>query len=84
MVSRHSSVTMMASAETTAIRLEAMFTSVLVTACCAPTTSLLSRAMSSPVLLSVKNRNDRRCRWPYTAHRRSKMIPSPIREPRYR
>ena len=51
---------------------------------CAPTTSLLTRAISSAALLFVKKRSDCRWRWSNTARRRSKMIPSPIWELTYR
>ena len=69
---------MIASVPATWIRLVVTSTRVLVTALWAPMTSLLSRLISSPVLLLVKKRIDMRCRWEYSAVRRSRMIPEPI------
>ena len=62
-VRRHSRASMIASVPATWIRLVVTSTRVLVTALCAPTTSLLSRLINSPVLLLVKKRSDMRCRW---------------------
>ncbi len=61
-VSRHSACSMTMRMNTTVIRLEMIVMKVPVTACCAPTTSLLIREMSSPVLVAVKNRRDIRWR----------------------
>ena len=51
-----------------------------VMACCAPTTSVWMRDMSSPVRVFVKKPSDMRCRWANNWQRRSKMIPSPAWE----
>ncbi len=71
----------MAATDTT---LEMMVTKVPVMADWAPTTSVLRRFISSPVLVAVKNRNDIRCRWANNSHLRSKMIPSPTRDDHHR
>ena len=52
-VSRHSRASITASVADTEMTLVITSTSVLVTAFCAPTTSLLSRLTSSPLLLVV-------------------------------
>ena len=77
-VSRHSSASITVSVAATETTLVMTSTSVLVTAFCAPATSLLSRLTNSPLLLVVKKRSDMRCRWAYRALRRSKMMPAPI------
>ena len=59
------------------IRLVMMLVMVLLMAFWAPTTSLLSRLISSPTLVLVKKRSDMRCRRENRAERRSKMTPSP-------
>ena len=43
----------------------------VVTACCAPITSLLSRDCSAPVCVRVKNAIGIRCTWSNSATRRS-------------
>jgi len=53
------------------IRLVAMPTMGLLMAFCAPTTSLLRRDMSSPVLVLVKNLNDMRCKRENNPERKS-------------
>ncbi|PRY32009.1 hypothetical protein CLV70_102220 [Pseudosporangium ferrugineum] len=58
--------------------------SVLLNACCAPMTSLLSRETRAPVRVRVKNATGIRCTWSKTAVRRSTMRPSPIRADWYR
>ena len=60
-VSRHSSASMKASVTATEITLENTVPSVLVTACCAPITSLFIRDISEPVWVRVKNEIGRRC-----------------------
>ena len=45
--------------------------SVLVTACCAPTTSLFNRDCSAPVCVRVKNAIGMRCTWSNSLTRRS-------------
>ena len=45
--------------------------SVDVNACCAPSTSLLSRLTSAPVCVRVKKASGMRCTWSNTAVRRS-------------
>ena len=45
--------------------------SVLVTACCAPMTSLFSRDISAPVWVRVKNEIGMRCTWSNSATRMS-------------
>ena len=52
---------------------------VLVTACCAPMTSLFMRDISAPVWVRVKNDNGWCWTWSKSAVRMSKMRPSPIR-----
>ncbi len=55
-----------------------------VTACWAPTTSLLRRDISSPVRVAVKNPSDIPSTCSYSWLRRSKMIPSPTAEEAHR
>ena len=57
-----------------------MLINVPVIARCAPTTSLLRRAMISPVFVLVKKRNDICCMWLYSDWRKSRMSPSPTVE----
>ena len=70
-VNRHSSASMIAIVAATVITLVTKATMVLLMAFCAPTTSLLSRLISSPVLVLVKKRKDICCKWRYSATRRS-------------
>ena len=53
------------------------FCRVDVNACCAPSTSPLSRCTSAPVLARLKNASGMRCTWSNTAVRRSWIRPSP-------
>ena len=64
---------------TSAITLETTPDSVEVNACWAPITSLLSRLISAPVWVRVKNASGIRCTWSNTRVRRSKISPSPMR-----
>src|SRR4029079_9504297 len=64
---------------TSAITLETTPDSVEVNACWAPITSLLSRLISAPVWVRVKNASGIRCTWSNTRVRRSRMSPSPMR-----
>ena len=59
--------------------LETSWPSVPVMARWAPITSLLRRLISAPVCTLVKNDTPMRCTWSYSATRRSKMSPSPMR-----
>ena len=77
-VRRHSSASMKLSVTTTAIRLENTVPSVLVTACCAPITSLFMRDMSAPVCVRVKKESGWRWMWSNERVRMSKIRPSPI------
>ena len=77
-VRRQSRASMIASVPVTCITLVAISTSVLVTALCAPTTSLFRRLINSPVLLLVKKRSDMLCRRAYKLARKSRIIPEPI------
>jgi len=61
-VSRHSSENMTIRIAVTWIRLVTMSTIVLLIARWASITSLFRRLISSPVLVCVKKRSDRRCR----------------------
>ena len=61
-VSRHSKPNMMTRVAVTVTTLATSVTKVLVTACCAPTTSLLRRDIISPVLVLVKKASDIRWR----------------------
>ena len=70
-VSRHSSCSMMIKVAITANTFEARVTKVELTACWAPTTSELSRLMSSPVFVFVKNPSDMAWRWSKSSRRRS-------------
>ncbi len=71
---------MTASVRTSAITLLTTPDSVHVNARWAPMTSLLRRLTSAPVRVRVKNATGIRCTWPNTARRRSRMIPSPMRD----
>ena len=51
--------------------LDTVDTSVEVSACCAPITSLFSLLTSEPVWARVKNASGCRCTWPNTCVRRS-------------
>ena len=62
-VSRHSRRNMMTRVKITDTMFEARDMNVPVTACWAPTTSLLRRLINSPVRVAVKNPSDMRCRW---------------------
>ena len=66
-----------ASTNTMVSELLTTFCSVLVNACCAPSTSPLSRCTSAPVLARLKNASGMRCTWSNTAVRRSRIRPSP-------
>ena len=55
----------------TVVALETIEVAVEVTTLCTPPMSLAMRAWTSPVRVRVKNASDRRCRWRYTAERRS-------------
>jgi hypothetical protein len=57
-VSRHSNASITASVDTSVITLVTTFGIVPVIALCAPTTSLFSREMISPLFVWVKNRID--------------------------
>ena len=70
-VSLHSRLSITAVVATTASPLEATEMSVPVTADWAPTTSLLSRDISSPGRVVVKKPSDIRCRWAKSPVRRS-------------
>ena len=78
-VSRHSSASMNVTVTTTDTTLENTVPSVLVTACCAPMTSLFMRDISEPVWVRVKKDSGWCCTWSNSAVRMSKMRPSPIR-----
>ncbi len=54
--------------------------SVPVTARWAPMTSLFIRLISDPVWVRVKNASGSRCTWSKSSTRRSKMMPSPMRD----
>ena len=60
-VRRQSSVNITTSTAMDCTRLVTIEITLLVTAFCAPTTSLFSRLINSPTLLLVKKRNDMRC-----------------------
>ena len=77
-VSRHSRLNITARMAMVWITLVMMLVMVLLMAFCAPTTSLLSRLISSPTLVLVKKRSDMRCRRQNRADRRSKITPSPM------
>ena len=62
---------MTASVTPTVMTLEMTVPRVLVTAFWAPITSLLSRDISAPVWVRVKNDNGIRCTWSNSARRRS-------------
>ena len=70
-VSRHSRAIIAASVVTSTMTLLTTLPSVLVTAVCAPTTSLLSRLISAPVWVRVKNAIGIRCTLANSATRRS-------------
>jgi hypothetical protein len=70
-VRRHSRPSMTASVTPTVMTLEMTVPRVLVTAFWAPITSLLSRDISAPVWVRVKNDNGIRCTWSNSARRRS-------------
>ena len=63
-LSRHSILTITARVTRVETRFAVSVTNVPVTACCAPTTSLLSRLITSPVLVDVKKPSDIRWRCP--------------------
>ena len=63
---------------TTDTMLENTVPRVLVTACCAPMTSLFMRDISEPVCVRVKNDSGWCCTWSNSAVRMSKIRPSPI------
>ncbi len=77
-VRRHSRASMNVMVTTTAITLENTVPSVLVTACCAPTTSLFMRDISAPVCVRVKNDSGWCWMWSKSFVRMSKIRPSPI------
>ena len=77
-VRRHSSPSITTSTVAAPRMLATSETKVPVTACWAPTTSLFSRDISSPVLVLVKKPSDMPWRWSYSSRRRSKMTPSPM------
>ena len=70
-VSRHSSAAMAASVVASTTTLLTTLPKVLVTAVCAPTTSLLRRLVSAPVCVRVKNAIGMRCTFANNATRRS-------------
>ncbi len=70
-VKRHSRVSMTTSTAAAWMTLVMMLTMVLLMAFWAPTTSLLSRLISSPSLVLVKKYSDMRCKRAYKATRRS-------------
>lgn len=70
-VSRHSSSAMATRVVTSVITLDATPPIVVVSARCAPMTSLFSRLVSAPVCVRVKNEMGIRCTWANTATRRS-------------
>ena len=78
-VRRHSRRIIAANVVTSTMTLLTTLPNVLVTAVCAPTTSLFSRLMSAPVWVRVKNATGMRCTLANNAERRSKMSPSPMR-----
>ena len=61
-VSRQSARSITTRMTATETMLENTVTKVPVIACCAPTTSVLTREISSPVLVAVKNRSDILCK----------------------
>ena len=67
----HDSVNMTAAVSTRPTALDTSPDSVEVKACCAPSTSLLSRLISAPVCVRVKNASGMRCTWSNTAVRMS-------------
>ena len=78
-VIRHSSASIVPSDTTSTTTLLTTLPSVLVTAVCAPTTSLLRRLVIAPVGVRVKKATGRRCTLANRARRRSAMSPSPTR-----
>ena len=62
---------MTVSVTTTAMMFETTVPRVLVTACCAPMTSLFSRDISEPVWVRVKKEIGMRCTWSNSATRMS-------------
>ena len=71
--SRQSSRTMATTVARTVVTLETIDVAVDVTTVCTPPMSLAMRDCTSPVRVRVKNASDSRCRWRYTAARRSCM-----------
>ena len=63
----------------TVVALETIDVAVEVTTFCTPPMSLAIRDCTSPVRVRVKNASERRCRWRYTAARRSCMTRWPTR-----
>jgi len=59
------------SVTTTVMMFETTVPSVVVTACCAPITSLLSRDCNAPVCVRVKNEIGSRWTWSKSSTRRS-------------
>ena len=70
-VRRHSSASMNASVTITVTMFENTVPSVLVTACCAPMTSLFMRDINEPVWVRVKNDSGWCCTWSNSAVRMS-------------
>ncbi len=78
-VSRHSSASIAPRVVSNTITLLTTLPSVLVTAVCAPITSLLRRDVIEPVGVRVKNAIGMRCTLANSERRRSKISPSPTR-----
>ncbi len=78
-VSCHWSRSIVISVVTSTITLLTTLPSVLVTAVCAPTTSLLSRLVIAPVGVRVKNASGSRWTLANSERRRSAISPSPTR-----
>ena len=70
-VSCQSSANMIVSVTAMPMMFDSTVPSVLVTACCAPMTSELSRVCSAPVCVRVKNASGIRCTWSNSWTRRS-------------
>ena len=77
-VSCHDSANIVATTSATETMLLTTFESTEVNACCAPTTSLLSRETSDPVWVRVKNAMGCSSTCPNTSLRRSRIRPSPM------
>jgi hypothetical protein len=71
--SRQSSANIATTVAITVVMLETIEVAVLVTTFCTPPMSLAIRDCTSPVRVRVKKASDSRCRWRYTAARRSCM-----------